>query len=77
MPWPVLAFFGLALPACPADLQAIAVAVQSEDVHMVSEPVEQGTREPLGAEHAGPFVEWQIAGHDHRAALVTLTEYLE
>jgi len=44
---------------------------------MVSEPVEQGTREPLGAEHAGPLVEWQIAGHDHRAALVTLTEYLE
>src|SRR5215213_5657434 len=68
---------GLALPACPADLQAITVAVQLEDVHMVSEPIKQGSGEPLGAEHAGPLVERQIASHNHRAALVALTEHLE
>ena len=44
---------------------------------MVSEPVEQGSGEPLRAEHAGPLVERQIAGHDHRAALIAPTEYLE
>ena len=62
---------GPALPACPAAFQAIAVAVQLENVHMMGEAVEQGSREPLCAEYAGPFVERQIAGHDYRAALVT------
>ena len=52
---------GLALLAL---LEAIAVAVHLEDVDVVGEPVEQGARQPLGAEHAGPFVERQIAGDD-------------
>ena len=28
----------------------------------MGEPIEQGTRQALGAEHGGPLVEWQIAG---------------
>ncbi len=31
----------------------------------------------LGGEHAGPFVERQVAGHDRRAALVSLAEHLK
>ena len=56
---------GLALPACPADLQAIAVAVQFEDVHVVGEPVEQGSRQPFGPGGfmTPPFsIAWCVAG---------------
>src|SRR5712675_1384556 len=52
--------------------EPIAVAVQFEDVDVVGQSVEQRTGEPLGPEHAGPFVEWQIAGDDGGAALVAL-----
>ena len=44
---------------------------------MVGEPVEQGAGEPLGTEHAGPFVERQVRGDDGGAALVALGEHLE
>src|SRR6266478_6491613 len=57
--------------------EAIAVAVHFEDVDMVGQPVEQRTGQPLGPEHAGPFVEWQIAGDDGGAAFVSLAEDLE
>jgi hypothetical protein len=53
---------GVVLPTCPAAFRTIAVAVQLEDVHMVNEPIEQGSGEPLGAEPAGPLIERQIAG---------------
>ena len=44
--------------------EPIAVAVQFEDVDVVGQSVEQRTGQPLGPEHAGPLVEWQIAGDD-------------
>ena len=57
--------------------EPIAVAVHFEDVDVVGQPVEQCTGQPLGPEHAGPLVEWQIAGDDDGAALVALAEDLE
>src|SRR4029077_18755345 len=58
-------------------LEAIAVAVHFEDVDVVCQPIEQRAGQPLGPEHAGPFVERQIAGDDGGAALVSLAEDLE
>ena len=52
--------------------ETIAVAVQFEDVDVVGQSVEQRTGQPLRPEHAGPLVEWQIAGDDGGAALVAL-----
>jgi hypothetical protein len=43
----------------------------------MGESVEQRANEALGAEHAGPFVEGQVAGDDDRAALVALAQDLE
>src|SRR6202166_3229971 len=57
--------------------EAIAVAVHFEDVDVVCQPIEQRAGQPLGPEHAGPFVERQIAGDDGGAALVSLAEDLE
>src|SRR5215813_13010409 len=57
--------------------EAIAVAVHFEDVDVVGEPIEQRAGQPLGPEHAGPFVERQIGGDNDGAALVTLAEDLE
>src|SRR6202795_3542089 len=57
--------------------EAIAVAVHFEDMDVVGQPVQQRAGEPLGAEHAGPFVERQIAGDDGGAALIPLAEDLE
>jgi hypothetical protein len=44
---------------------------------VVGQSVEQRTGQPLGPEHAGPFVEWQIASDDGGAALVALAEDLK
>src|SRR5258708_8260912 len=57
--------------------ETIAVAVQFEDVDVVGQSVEQRTGQPLRPEHAGPLVEWQIAGNDGGAALIALAEDLE
>src|ERR1700726_1779378 len=57
--------------------EAIAVAVHFEDVDVVCQSIEQCASQPLGPEHAGPFVERQIAGDDGGAALVSLAEDLE
>src|SRR5215207_6931952 len=57
--------------------EPIAVAVHFENVDMMGKTIEQSAGQPLGAKHAGPFVERQIAGHDGRAPLVTLAEDLE
>ena len=54
-----------------------AVAVELEDVNVVSKAIEQRASEALGGEHAGPLVEGQVAGDDDRAALVALAEDLE
>jgi len=37
-----------------------AFAVHLQDVDMMGEPVEERASEALGAEHAGPFIEWQV-----------------
>ena len=57
--------------------ETIAVAVQFEDVDVVGQSVEQRTGQPLRPEHAGPLVEWQIAGDDGGAALIALAEDLK
>src|SRR3954463_2123648 len=57
--------------------EPIAVAVHFEDVDVVGQPVEERTGQPLGSEHAGPLVEWQIAGDNGGTALVPLAEDLE
>ncbi len=44
---------------------------------MVGKAVEQRAGQPLGSEHAGPLVEWQVGGNDGRAALVALAEDLK
>ena len=54
-----------------------AVAVELEDVNVVSKAIEQGASQALGGKHAGPLVEGQVAGDDNRAALIALTEDLE
>ena len=50
--------------------QPVAIAVHLQDVDMVGEPVEQCAGEPFGGEHAGPFIERQVAGDDGRTALI-------
>ena len=44
---------------------------------MVGQSIEQRAGQPLGAEHAGPLVEWQSAGDNSGCALVALAEDLE
>ena len=60
-----------------AVLEPEAVAVELEDVNVVSKAIEQRASGALGGEHAGPLVEGQVAGDDNRAALVALAEDLE
>ena len=43
----------------------------------MGQAIEQRAGKALGAEHAGPFVEGQVAGDDDRAALVALAEDLK
>jgi hypothetical protein len=47
--------------------EPIARAVHLKDVDVMGEAVEERTGQALGAEHAGPLVERQIAGDDDRA----------
>jgi hypothetical protein len=64
-------------PAVLALPETIAVTVHLEDVDVMGEAVEERTGQALGAEHAGPLVEKQIAGDDDRAPLVALAKHLE
>ena len=41
-------------------------------MHVVGQSVEQSTGQTLGAEHACPLVEWQIAGDNRRASLIAV-----
>ena len=50
--------------------ETIALTVHLEDVDVMGEAVEERAGQALGAEHAGPLVERQIAGDDDRATLV-------
>ena len=60
-----------------AALEPVAVAVHLQDVDVVGEPVQQGSGEPLRAEHVGPFVEGQVGGHQDGAPIAALAEDLE
>ena len=44
-------------------LEAVALAVHLQDVHMVGESVQQRTGQPLRAQHFGPLLKGQVAGH--------------
>jgi hypothetical protein len=57
--------------------EAIALAVPLEDVDVNDEAVEDRNGQALGAEHAGPLVERQIARDDDRTPLIALAEHLE
>jgi hypothetical protein len=57
--------------------ESVTVTVQLEDVNVVGKAVKQRPGEAFGGEHAGPFIEGQIAGDDNRAAFVALAEDLE
>ena len=60
-----------------AGLQAVAVAIHLEDVDVMGEPVEQRAGKALRTEDAGPLVEGEVAGHQHRTPLVPPAEDLE
>ena len=66
------------LPAPGAGLpQTVAFAVHLQDMDVVRETIEQRTGQPFGAKDARPILKGQVRGHDDRAALVPLAEYLE
>ena len=62
---------GGAHPALP---EAVALPVNLQDVNAVSEAVQQGPGQPLGAEDLGPLVEGQVGGDEDRPSLVALAE---
>ena len=68
---------GRVLAGFLAVFEAIAVAVQLEDVDVMGQPVEQRASHPFGAEDLGLFVEGQIRGHARRCVLVALGEDLD
>ena len=51
------------IPFAAALLEAVAVAVHLQDMHVMSDAVEQCACQPFGAEYLGPFLEWQVAGY--------------
>jgi hypothetical protein len=53
------------------------LAIHLQNVDMVRETVEERAGEPFRSEDRGPFIEWQVAGHQCRAAFVALAEDLE
>ena len=44
-------------------LQPVALAVHLQNVDVVGKPVQQRAGQPFRAEDFGPFLEWQVAGH--------------
>ena len=57
--------------------EPIAFAVHLQDMNVMREAVEERAGEPFRSEHARPFIEWKIAGHQRRAAFIALAEYVE
>ena len=55
-----------------AVFEPVALAIHLQNVDVVREPVEQGPGQPLAAQDFGPFIEWQIAGHQRGAPLIAL-----
>jgi hypothetical protein len=50
--------------------EPVAVAVQFQDVDVVSETVEQRAGEPLGAEDGRPFLERQVGSDDDKRTFI-------
>jgi hypothetical protein len=57
--------------------EAIAFAVQFQDMNMMGQAIEQGAGQALIAEDARPFLEREVRCDDGRSMFVTLAEYLE
>lgn len=67
-----------ALPSPGAGLlRAVAFAVHLQDVDVVSETIEQRAGQSFSAKNARSVLKGQVRGHDGRAALMPLAEYLE
>ncbi len=47
-------------PLSSALVKPVAVTVHFQDVDVVGQSIEQCPGQALGAEHLGPFVEWQV-----------------
>ncbi len=54
-----------------------AFAVHLQDVDMMGETIEKRASEPFRSEDRGPFIEWQVAGHQRGAAFVALAENIK
>jgi hypothetical protein len=52
-------------------LEAVALAVHLQDVHVVGEAVQQCAGQPFRPQHFGQLLKGQVAGHQRRATLVT------
>ena len=63
--------------SAPRFAQSVALAVGFQDVDAVGEAVEQGSREPLGAQDLGPALEGQVGGDEQARALVGPADDLE
>ena len=78
-PWPrrlIRRFWGFP-PFFLALVETIALAVHFQDMNMVGQAIQQCPGQAFGAEHLGPLIERQIAGHQGGATLVALAEDLE
>ena len=63
-------WFLLLFAAAQGVLQPEALPVGFEDMHPVSQPVEQGAGQPLGAEHFRPRLKGQIGCNNQAGALI-------
>ena len=61
----------------PAALEAVAVAVHLQDVHVVGEAVQQCPGEPFRAKDLGSLVEGKVGGDQDGAPFVASAEDLE
>src|SRR3984893_10823522 len=64
-------------PPCLRLLEPVALAVELQNMDMMSEAIEQRTGEPRTLKNARPFLEWKIRCDDGRAVFVTLAEYFK
>ena len=68
---------GLGCGVAAAAPEMLAVAVYLQDVHVVGEPVQQGSGETLRAEDPGTLVEGEVGGEQDGTSLIALAEDFE
>ena len=61
----------------PAALEAVALAVHLQDVHVVSEAVQQRAGEAFRSEHLRPLIEGKVGDYQDGAPLIAWAEDLE